>query len=131
MSNDVSTNDDGKHTIITERRGTTFVVTINRPAVRNALDGPAASTLARAFRAFDSDETLAVAVLTGSGGTFCSGFDLKAVADGTRTPQVSEEGDGPLGVTRILLSKPVIAAVEGYAVAGGLEVALWCALRVA
>src|SRR5437764_1694295 len=131
MSYDVSTDDDGKHAIVTERQGGTFVVTINRPEVRNALDGPTASALAQAFREFDSDDTLAVAVLSGSGETFCSGFDLKAVAGATRMLRVSEEGDGPLGVTRMLLSKPVIAAVEGYAVAGGLEVALWCDLRVA
>src|SRR5205085_10538350 len=110
MSYDVSTDDDGKHAIVTERQGGTFVVTINRPEVRNALDGPTASALAQAFREFDSDDTLAVAVLSGSGETFCSGFDLKAVADATRMLRVSEEGD---------------------AVAGGLEVALWCDLRVA
>src|SRR5215467_13819711 len=99
MSNQLSPNDAEHQAILTERRGTTWVVTINRPEVRNAIDGPTAAGLAEAMRTFDRDASLAVAVLTGSGGTFCAGFDLKAVAEGTegtRTVQVSEEGDGPL-----------------------------------
>ena len=115
----------------TERDGPVFIVTIDRPAMRNAIDLPTATGLAQAFRAFDADSELAVAVLTGAGGTFCSGFDLTALFDEKRNLHVTEDGDGPLGVTRMLLSKPVIAAVEGYAVAGGFEVALWCDLRVA
>src|SRR5215469_5315788 len=117
--------------IRTERDGSVFVVTIDRPARRNAIDRPMAAALAQAFRAFDADAELAVAVLTGAGGTFCSGFDLTALFDEKRYLQVTESGDAPLGVSRMLLSKPVIAAVEGYAVAGGLEIALWCDLRVA
>lgn len=114
-----------------ERDGAVFIVTIDRPARRNAIDAPVASALAEAFRAFDTDAQLAVAILTGAGGTFCSGFDLTALFDEQRNLRVTEDGDGPLGITRMLLSKPVIAAVEGYAVAGGFEVALWCDLRVA
>ncbi len=117
-------------TVNYEVRGPVAVVTINRPEARNAIDRPTATALVEAFQQFDADAALAVAVLTGAGGTFCAGADLKAVATGRGT-RVTEEGDGPLGPTRMLLSKPVIAAVEGYAVAGGIEMAAWCDLRVA
>jgi enoyl-CoA hydratase len=114
-------------TVRLDRDGDVLTVTIDRPEVRNAIDRQTADALARAFRDFDADTTLSVAVLTGAGGSFCAGADLRAVDE----LRAEVDGDAPLGVSRLTLGKPVIAAVEGYAVAGGLELALWCDLRVA
>jgi enoyl-CoA hydratase len=113
-----------------QAEGPVVVVTIDRPQHRNAVDSATADELVRAFRTFDGDDALLVAILTGSGGTFCAGADLKALAIGDRR-QLTQAGNGPMGPTRMRLSKPVIAAIQGHAVAGGLELALWCDLRVA
>ena len=119
--------------VLVERREPLLIVTINRAEARNAVNGPTAAALGEAFRAFEADEALKVAILTGIGGQFCAGADLKAVASGVaaQANRIAPEGDGPMGPSRMQLSKPVIAAVSGYCVAGGLELALWCDLRVA
>jgi enoyl-CoA hydratase len=116
-------------TLSVTRHGPVTVVTITRPERRNAVDSLCAEQLRQAFVAFDEDEAQSVAILTGAEGTFCAGADLKAVAEGDQRP-IPDQGSGPMGPTRLTLSKPIIAAVEGFAVAGGIELALWCDLRV-
>src|SRR5258708_35110827 len=120
-------------TVRVERDGPVLMVAIDRPSVRNAVDRPTADALVAAFTDFDASDTLDVAVLTGAGGYFCAGADLSAVATGdpSRANRLDPQGDGPMGPSRMLLGKPVIAAGGGYAGAGGLELALWGGPRLA
>jgi len=118
--------------VITALLGEILIVSINRPSVKNAIDQETANLLYEVFAAFDKNDDLKVAILTGTGDVFCSGADLKSIAnEGGEAPKLAIEGNAPLGISRMRLSKPTIAAVEGYAVAGGLELALWCDMRVA